>query len=109
MELTPATPIEMIIYYAGLRNEYESAKLSSKQKSSVLALAKKRFEKINPNDLDKSGAFKEESNYDWDEIGLSLSEEIESVINSENQEYLTKSRQEIKEAVSLAKRNRIQE
>ena len=80
MELTPATPIEMIVYYAELRNEYESAKLSSEQKESVLAIAKKRFEKIKPNDLDSSGAFKEEVNYDWDELGLSLSEEIENVL-----------------------------
>lgn len=70
MKITPATPIEMIIYYADLRDEYENA--SGKEKDKIYELAKKRFKKIDKNDLDESGAFKEGVNYNWDEMGLSF-------------------------------------
>ena len=76
MELTLATPIEMVVYYADLRNEYESSKFSPKQKMTIFALACKRYSKIDKNDLDESGAFKEDVNYDWDELDLSLPEEF---------------------------------
>lgn len=82
MDITPSTPIEMIIYYADLRNEYESSKLSPKQKYAILALACKRFELIYKNDLDESGAFKEGVEYNWDELEVGLPEEF--VLNESN-------------------------
>jgi hypothetical protein len=68
MENTQATPIEMILVYSDLREEYESA--PKKDKGKIMQLAVKRFEAIDANDLDTCGAFKEDVNYNWDELGL---------------------------------------
>jgi len=52
-EITPATPIEMIVYYAGLRDEYESA--TGQEKDEIFEEAKEIFK----NDV----YFDEEGNY----------------------------------------------
>jgi len=75
MKNSPATPNEMIVYYAGLRDEYENPNRTANEKELILKIATKRFEKIDKNDLDNSGAFKEGVDYNWDELGLGLPEE----------------------------------
>lgn len=41
-EITAATPIEMIVYYAGLRDEYEEA--TGKERDAIYEQAKRIFE-----------------------------------------------------------------
>ena len=45
MKITAATPVCMIIYYAGLRDEYESAK-SQEEKDNIYSEAKEIFESL---------------------------------------------------------------
>ena len=75
MKNSPATPIEMIVYYADLREEYENPNRTANEKELILKIAVKRFGEIDKNDLDNSGAFKEGVDYNWDELGLGLPEE----------------------------------
>ncbi len=63
MKITPATPIEMIVTYAGLAEEFYDIRLSFDEHLYILGLAKRRFKKIKASDLDECGAFKNGTNY----------------------------------------------
>ena len=66
MEINSMTDNDQILAYADLREEYEHSDRNGDERSKILALAEKRYEKIKSEDIDeKTGGWKEDLNYDW--------------------------------------------